>query len=165
MKTKKRIVDTNVAVIANGRNVNASADCQKRAISLLGDLVERGCVSIDSTGAILTEYNKRLHAAGQPGVGDLFYRHILDNQGNAKRVKIHNTEHARADALRDAFSKGSLDRFHIDDRCFAFCGAVARVPVSTATDSDWTQHESGLSACGVQVEFVCGRAAATGRRR
>jgi len=67
---------------------------------------------------------------------------------------------ARGDDLREAFERGTLADFDPSDRKFALCAVVARVPVATATDSDWVQHEVGLAACGVQIEYVCGREAA-----
>ena len=161
----KHVVDTNVAVVANGRRVTASGDCQEKAISYLLAIVETGCVMIDSSGEILSEYKKRLFAKGQPGTGDHFYNHVLINQKNGKRVRQHDLGQKRADALRDAFSKGTLKKFDADDRPFAMCAAVARTSVATCTDSDWTEHEAGLGACGVKVEFICGRDAAVKRKK
>jgi hypothetical protein len=77
-----KVVDTNVAVIANGRDTHASDGCRLLAIDLLSNLVERERVVIDEAGAVLAEYARHLHPRGQPGVGDWFYRHVLDNQGN-----------------------------------------------------------------------------------
>jgi hypothetical protein len=91
----------------------------------------------------------------------LFYRHVLDNQGNREAVLAVSTGHSRARRLHDAFAaKGSLAHFHHDDRVFAIVSAVSRSPVATAVDSDWLEHETGLKACGVRIEFVCGREAA-----
>lgn len=156
-----RVVDTNVAVVANGRDVTASADCQISSIELLEDLLERGRILIDVPGDILSEYQKRLHAEGQPGVGDLFFRHVLDNQGNAKRIRTVDTHSARTAPLRDAIAHGGLAKFDPSDRPFALCAVAGRSAVAVATDSDWTEHEAGLQACGVRVHYVCGRPAAT----
>ena len=156
-----RVVDTNVAVVANGRDVTASADCQISSIELLEALLERGRILIDGPGEILVEYQKRLHAEGQPGVGDLFFRHVLDNQGNAKRIRLVDTQGARTTPLRNAFAHGGLARFDPSDRPFALCAVAGRSSVAVATDSDWIEHEAGLQACGVRVHYVCGRSAAT----
>lgn len=156
-----RVVDTNVAVVANGRDVNASEECQLRAIELLEVLVERGRTVIDEGGQIFSEYGKRLYAQGQPGVGDMFFRHLLDSQGDASAVRKVDPNALRAKALDDALRAGGLARFDPADRIFAACSAVARAPVSLATDSDWSDHEVGLQACGVRVHYVCGKAAAT----
>jgi hypothetical protein len=153
----RRVVDTNVAVIANGRDTNASIECRLRSVIALEHLVQSGCVVIDDAGSILNEYEGRLYPEGQPGVGDRFYRHVLDNRGNVRRVRMVDTALARADALRRAFERGTLAAFDRSDRVFALCAVVGRVPVATAMDSDWAQHEAGLTACGVRIEYVCGR--------
>lgn len=156
-----RVVDTNVAVVANGRDVTARPACQLASIEFLEVLVSRGRVVIDTEGDVLEEYRKRLYAEGQPGVGDLFFRHILDNQGNSASVRLVDIASARAAPLSDAFRQGGLARFDPSDRPFALCAAAGRAAVAVATDSDWSEHEVGLQACGVRVQFVCGRAAAT----
>lgn len=124
-------------------------------------MVETGCVMVDEDGSILAEYEKRLHAKGQPGTGDQFYLYVLMNQQNKSRVRFNTLSHARGDALRHAFASGTLKKFDLDDRPFAMCAAVSRASVVTCTDSDWSDHETGLAACSVRVEFACGRAAAT----
>lgn len=159
-----RVVDTNIAVIANGRETTASDACQLKAIEFLEMLVAKDRTIIDSGNRVLTEYRKRLKAEGQPGVGDQFFRHLLDNQGNTKAVRVVEESDARADPLRHAFTHGNLSGFDPSDRPFALCAAVGRARVVTATDSDWLIHEVGLQACGVRVDFVCGKAAATKAR-
>ena len=67
------VVDTNVAVVANGLAEQANDGCVERC----GDELERiidGCVVVlDSDGLILDEYQKILNFSGQPGVGDFFF--------------------------------------------------------------------------------------------
>ncbi len=158
------VVDTNVAVVANGgADVTAAIECQLKCVEALQQIVKKGVLALDTDGDILAEYQKRLKPEGQPGVGDLFYRHVIDNQGNAKRVRTHDTGHLRANALRDAFAATStLADFDADDRVFALCAVAANATVLTATDSDWADHEAGLRACRVKLKFVCGKAAASG---
>ena len=156
-----RVVDTNIAVIANGRETTASGACQIKDIEFLEALVEKDRTVIDAGNEVLTEYRKRLKAEGQPGLGDLFFRHLLDNQGNAKSVRVVDGNDARADNLRHAFTHGNLSAFDLSDRPFAVCAVVGRARVATATDSDWLDHEVGLQACGIRIDFICGKAAAT----
>jgi hypothetical protein len=162
---KRHVVDTNVAVVANGRKVTASQDCQDKAVLYLLEMVETGCVMIDTEGSILSEYKKRLFAKGEPGTGDRFYFHVLINQRNKKRVRRYDLLQARANPLRQAFVNGTLKAFDTSDRPLALCATVARTPVATCSDSDWTEHEVGLDACGVKMEYICGRAAAVKARR
>jgi hypothetical protein len=154
------VVDTNVAVVANGRDTHASVPCCRKAVELLMQLHGTGCIVIDGGGVILAEYSRRLHPQGQPGVGDRFYRHVIDNQGNTRRVRTVEVDQPRGAALKAAFDRGTLAKFDPADRTFALCSAVGRAPVATATDSDWVNHESGLMACGVRIDYVCGRALA-----
>jgi hypothetical protein len=158
------VVDTNVAVVANGRDTHVDGTCIRKAIELLIRLRENGSVLIDDAGLILAEYGRNLRPAGQPGVGDRFYRHVIDNQGNASRVRTVDVEQPRGDALRAAFAAGTLAGFDVADRPFALCSTIGRAPVATATDSDWADHEVGLIACGVRIEYVCGQAVAAGGR-
>jgi hypothetical protein len=130
-------------------------------VEALQQIVKKGQVALDVKGEILTEYKKRLNPQGQPGVGDLFYRHLIDNQGSANRVRAHDIGHPRANALRQAFAaQGTLANFDGDDRVFALCAVAANATVLTATDSDWADHEAGLRACRVKLRFICGKAAA-----
>lgn len=121
--------------------------------------MDSGCITIDESGEILKEYRKRLKSKGQPGVGDFFYRHILNHRGNARRVHVVDPDDARGDKLRSAFQAG-LSRFDLDDQVFALCAVVDRVPVATAIDSDWEIAHTGLVACGVRIKYVCGKALA-----
>lgn len=114
-----RVVDTNVALVANGAHLGASPQCQIACIDALSEIVDRGCVFIDVDQEILVEYQRNLHATGQPGVGDLFYRHVLDNQGNASRVRSVDPTARRASPLTDAFLQGDLSDFDLSDRKFA----------------------------------------------
>jgi len=149
-------------VVANARNTHVDAVCTRRAIELLIKLRENGVVLLDDAGHIVGEYGRNLRPQGQPGVGDRFYRDVIDNQGNSARVRVVDVQQARGNALRAAFTGGTLSEFDVADRPFALCSAVGRAPVATATDSDWTDHEAGLRACGVRIEYVCGRAVAAG---
>jgi hypothetical protein len=156
-----RTVDTNVALVANGAHDKASAECQIACIDALVSLAQSGCAIVDSDLSIVDEYGRKLSASGQPGVGDFFFRHVLDNQGTIARVRAVDISGARARPLLDAFEHGTLTRFDRSDRKFALASVVGRAPVLVATDSDWLDHQAGLTACGVRVIFVCGTAAAT----
>lgn len=152
------VIDTNAAVTANGGpDVHASEECQLKCVEALQQIVKKGIIAIDTDGEILAEYQKRLRPEGQPGVGNLFYRHVIDHQGDTSRVRVHDVGHQRTDALRAAFQNGNLADFDPDDRVFALCAVAANATVLTATDSDWVQHEAGLRACRVKLKFVCGK--------
>ena len=73
-------------------------------------LRENGKTVVDREGVILAEYGKRLRPQGQPGVGDLFYRHILDNRGNRKSVLTVDLVGKRASRLGEAFARSLRPR-------------------------------------------------------
>ena len=68
---KTHVIDTNVAVAANGRDTHANKACQLACMDALV-LVATQKVAIDDRGLILKEYGNRLNYAGRPGVGDFF---------------------------------------------------------------------------------------------
>src|SRR5262245_56802768 len=74
---KDYVVDTNVAVVANGDAKNASVACRLAAVEFLGRIVARGRVILDREGDIQHEYRRHLNPSGQPGVGDRFYLLVL----------------------------------------------------------------------------------------
>lgn len=69
------VVDTNVAIVANGREgeTNADADCQLSCVETLRSVVAEE-VAIDDRRVILQEYRNRLDFSGRPGVGDAFFQ-------------------------------------------------------------------------------------------
>ena len=69
------VVDTNVAIVANGRGTDADARCQLTCVERLRSLAAREVVAIDDGGSILEEYKNYLNFSGMPGVGDVFLKH------------------------------------------------------------------------------------------
>ena len=69
------VVDTNVAVVANGRSEQASPDCVINCNERL-DQIMSGEVKLvlDDMWQIIGEYMRNLHASGEPGIGDAFLR-------------------------------------------------------------------------------------------
>ena len=83
------VVDTNVAIVANGRKgeTNADADCQLSCVEMLRSVVAEEVVAIDDRRVILQEYRNRLDFSGRPGVGDFFFKHVWDHQYQDGRVQ------------------------------------------------------------------------------
>ena len=69
----RRVVDTNVAIIANGGQENASEGCHQAALKFLKQLLVSGKIIVDFEGAIEAEYRRHLNPSRQRGVGDQFY--------------------------------------------------------------------------------------------
>ena len=80
------VVDTNVAIAANGADTHADLKCQRECVSTLEDVCARRVVVLDDANAIFNEYKDRLSFSGVPGVGDKFFKHIFDHWSDEIRV-------------------------------------------------------------------------------
>lgn len=155
----KRVVDTNVAVVANGRAGHASLSCRQAAVEFLSALVSRGRVVLDLQGVIQEEYRRYLSPSGQPGVGDRFFQVILQSApSRVERIELARDE---VGAFVDFPTDPRLETFDPDDRKFVAAARKAAVPVANAVDSDWLDHLAALNRNGIVVEFVCGADRAT----
>ena len=81
------VVDTNVAIVANGRETHADGPCQFACIVKLERVVEQEIVAIDCTNFILDEYRNYLCHSGQPGVGDAFLNTYSTTNTTATKCK------------------------------------------------------------------------------
>ncbi|MSO77609.1 MAG: hypothetical protein EXQ87_12000 [Alphaproteobacteria bacterium] len=97
-------MDTNVAIVANGRPTNAGPKCRLAAVDALSDLVENGRIAIDAAGEMLAEYRPHLNSKGQPGVGDRFMFLVVQNyDGKVDRIalgKAPNSSFSTFQAIR-----------------------------------------------------------------
>ena len=152
------VVDTNVAVIANG-NSGTSADCELACVELLRELTKEGQIALDFGDRIFTEYRTNLGMSGQPGVGDAFMRLVATNRFNPERceqVELHvvgPTDNDFSEFPADP-ALASLDPA---DRKFV---AVANAPqpgrvLHVGIDRDWKRHQVALAAAGVNLSFRC----------
>ena len=66
------VVDTNVAVVANGRVTHADQSCRLACVEKLERITEGGVIAIDDRGQILMEYANQLSYSGSPGIGISF---------------------------------------------------------------------------------------------
>jgi hypothetical protein len=159
----KLIVDTNVAVVANGRerSPQASPSCVLTCVGRLRDLQLRHTLVLDDGWRILREYFRELSPTGQPGVGDAFLKWVLTNQANPRRCEqIHITprDATRPDGEFCEFPDDpALGGFDPSDRRFVAL-AVAHAehpPILNAVDTDWWPYRAALAGHGVQVDFLC----------
>lgn len=156
---KAYVVDTNVAIVANGDSENVPAQCQLRCVERLTQIVDRGLVVIDSLGDILVEYRRHLSQSGQPGVGDAFFRHVFLNQANPRKcesVEIRRHPENPEDFLEFP-NDNELTNFDFADRKFvAVTLASQRRPrIQNAVDSDWWHACTALQRHGVHIDFIC----------
>ena len=147
------VVDTNVAIAANGRGTHADRRCQLACIETLRGLVERGTVAVDDGNLILDEYRNRLNFAGGPGVGDMFFKHVFNHQyqgGRVRRVPVTPVEDERR-----GFEELPENRFDPSDRKFLAVAVAGRAAVLNATDGDWGEQRALMEALGVEVNELC----------
>ncbi len=153
---KAYVVDTNVAVAANGKAPRADKRCELSCTKKLASL-SKARVCVDVGGLIIGEYRKHLSPKGQPGLGDLFMKWLLYNQYTpsvCERVAI--TPHS-ARGFMEFPSDQCLASFHHDDRKFVAVALASQYSptILNAVDSDWSNHQSALNAHGVRVEELC----------
>lgn len=157
-ETKEEVVlDTNVAVVSNGKTEQASLDCESNCIAAIRRVRESKILLVDDRGLILDEYMRNLNMSGQPGLGDAFFRFVWDNQANERHCKqiavTPNDERGFAEFPSDP----RLSAFDWDDRKFvAVAIASGSAPkILNASDTDWRDHRQALERHGVAIEFLC----------
>jgi hypothetical protein len=153
------VVDTNVAVVANGNAPQADVECRLACTKKLRKLQEgdKVRVCLDSDDRILSEYRKHLSPSGQPGVGDMFMQWIHKNQSNpgvCERVKI--TSHTKRE-FKEFPNDTRLANFDRDDRKFVAVALASKHKpfILNAVDRDWSDFQKPLSDCGVKVVELC----------
>ena len=159
------VVDTNVAIAANGRGTHADLQCQHSCVERLAAVVKEETIAIDDAGLIFDEYAKHLRRSGQPGVGDLFLKHVFDHQyqpARVRRVALRSSTDTRR-----GFEELPENTFDRSDRKFLAVAVVAKAVVLNATDSDWDEQTALLDRLRVQVRQLCPQHAskAAGRDR
>ncbi len=158
------IVDTNVVVIANGEADHASMDCIERCQDRLEQILSRPeKVVIDDGWRILGEYDDNTKPNTRKGIGDLFVKTLLQNQGNPNVCQlVHITSLAGNGTDFEEFpTDNALCGFDPDDRKFiAVTLAHQQDTGETATillaiDRGWLQFTNALANHGVNVDFIC----------
>jgi len=152
------VIDTNVPIVANGRNTTASNKCQKICIEILEEIVNSGSIAIDDKNIIMDEYHRELNFTGQPSVGDEFYRFVFQNQGypnKVERVKITPSD-SYGNFREFPNSDTELNGFDLSDRKFVAVALTSsnNPEILNATDSDWGNFAQPLSRY-VKVRELC----------
>ncbi len=153
------VMDTNVAVVANGRTPQAGDRCVGTCIETLLTMRERHRVLLDELGLILSEYRHYLSPSGQPGPGDAFFKWLWDNQANpehCRQVLITQTvdDHRNFEEFPD---DPDLADFDPSDRKFVAVALASeeQPPILNAADTDWWEHREALNRHGVDIRFLC----------
>lgn len=149
----KFVIDTNVAISANGKNTHASIACQLACIELL-KTCKKLHIAIDKAGLIMEEYARHLRHAGHPGIGDMFYKYLHDNQHDPGK-KIHAVDITFSDDTGRGFDELPTNSLDSSDRKFLAVAVVAKATIVNATDSDWSEQSELLESLNVKLKQLC----------
>ena len=150
-------IDTNVPVVANGRDDEdrpIANQCREATIEFLVRFLDKKeCAVVDAAGEIDQEYRRYLRPAGEPGVGDRFYHELICNSSLLQQVHLPHREDGEYADLPQSVIDSGFDR---DDRKFAALARRERISVANAVDSDWLNARELLRGNGIHVKFLCG---------
>jgi hypothetical protein len=153
------VVDTNVPVVANGRNEQADPDCVIACIDSLANVREHGVVVLDGGMQILYEYMRNISMSGQPGPGDLFMKWVWTVQADVSRCERVQLTLREGNSGDFAEFPDDADLIHFDrsDRKFVAVAlkSANKPEVLNAVDSDWSIHHAALERAGVSITFLC----------
>ncbi|MCW5970215.1 MAG: hypothetical protein KIT57_17045 [Blastocatellales bacterium] len=153
------VVDTNVPMVANEQASQAGHQCVSACIAELEQIVAGRQILLDDRGLIIEEYRRRLSLSGQPGVGDMFFKWLWNNQANprhCRQVTITPTDDDNRGFVE--FPKDpELANFDPNDRKFVATALASGVaaPILNASDTDWWVVREALERHGVKIHFIC----------
>ena len=151
-------MDTNVAVVANGKTPQAGDGCVVACIEKLLEMRERHRLLLDEQGEILEEYRRHLSPSGQPGPGDAFFKWLWSNQVNPEHCRqVPITPAGGGRGFAEFPDDPELAGFDRADRKFVAVavGSGEPAPILNASDSDWWIHRTALHRHGVEIRFLC----------
>lgn len=161
------VVDTNVAVTANGDAEHASVACQQQCVDCLVQVTAgQFRLVLDQGFAIFNEYQHKLSFAGQPGVGDMFMKWVHDNQFNEDRCERVPLTASRSRGFKEFPDDPDLRGFDSDDRKFVAVALASRhkPQILNAVDSGWWDFEAVLRRHGLKVVLLCADQVAAWRK-
>ena len=158
------IVDTNVIVIANGAASHASLDCIECCQDRLQQILEQHeKVVVDNRQRILNEYKKYVNLRTQKGIGDVFVKTLLQNQGNPNicPMVVISPLAGNGTDFEEFPTDSTLYGFDPDDRKFIAVTLVYQqdtgetATILLAIDRGWLQFTNALANHGVTVDLIC----------
>ena len=151
------VMDTNVAMVANGQAEQAGSQCRQDCISALQQIQQGKIILLDAGRLIIVEYLHNLNLSGQPGVGDRFFKWLWQNQANYRHCRVFAiTPHPKR-GFAEFPDDQALADFDPSDRKFVAVAIAsgANPPVWNASDTDWRQYRDALAKHGIAVHFIC----------
>ncbi len=164
------ILDTNVLVIANGREYapQASPQCVENCRQKILEINQSHGFVIDNQRRILREYLDNAstsNPAHQKQAGELFLKWVLRNWQNpqvCEQVAITpipepNTPPKDWKDFAEFPRDPDLATFDPSDRKFVAVALTSahNPPIVIASDRGWPNHETALNKHHVQLQFLC----------
>ena len=153
-----QVVDTNVLVIANGREKapQASPECVQSCVNYLNNLRKLDVLVIDRNRLILKEYMNNVAVRGQ-GIGDEFLMWLLQNQANRKHCEQVAIKQISEYEFEEFPQSESLKSFDKSDRKFVAVALThhAKPVIANAADRGWRNHKQALTEHGIKLDFLC----------
>ena len=163
MTNNQVVVDTNVPIVANGREIHVDENCRLACVETILRIQTSQTVVMDESRAILTEYRMNLNLSGQPGIGDRFFKYVWDNMYSGARImRVSITE---SDDAGRGFEELPENRLDPSDRKFLAVAVVSGASIVNATDSDWEEQRALLDSLSVDLIEVCPDVIEEHRRR
>jgi len=163
------LVDTNVAVVANGRSDQADDALIEKCIDAILEVTGQGGLVLDAGGLIFEEYRDNLSLSGQPGTGDAFLKWVHDHQWNVELCERRSI--TCLDEDEQVFAEfppaEALKEFDRSDRKFVAVANAAepKRPILQAVDFKWWGWKDTLADVGIEVVFLDEAAAESGYRK
>ncbi|WP_341503257.1 hypothetical protein [Gallaecimonas sp. GXIMD4217] len=148
----KLVVDCNVTIVANQKSEHASIKCTLACINFL-ERCRSLNLALDSAGLIMREYSSHLNYSGSPGVGDMFFKYLHDNQFCQERISLVDLTPIEDESRTfEELPKNELDP---SDRKYLATALISRSEIVNATDSDWAEQKALTDDLGVNVIQLC----------
>lgn len=150
------VVDTNVLLVANG-GPDHPRSCVLACAGRLKEIQESGCVVLDESHEILSEYAKKQQLQGQPGIGFLFWKWLLDTKLSPNHCQFVKITRLEPEGYEEFPEHEGLAKFDPSDKKFVAVAVAqgAWPPIYQASDSKWWGWKEALQQCKITVDFLC----------
>lgn len=150
------VIDTNVAIAANGRKTHACTKCQLECVEFLESLTSatsRKKIYLDDLDLLLNEYKPHLNFNGQPGIGDAFYKFLHDHKYSGQKISLVSI--TPNDDTETGFNELSVNSIDPSDRKILAIAVVSAAKIVNALDNDWHEKRDFLEDLGIDVIQLC----------
>ena len=153
------MVDTNVAMVADGSHRDASAACVAASARALQRLMTAGHLFVDDGGLIVQEYRAALGYPGPLTPGRAFLRWVLTHEWagvRVTRVRITAKDDDPEDFREVPPAPAGVQYDPADRKFLAVAAGHPKHPaILQALDSKWWGWTAALGAAGVTIHFLC----------